>query len=466
MKTPVYLLSTLSIIFVLCTPLVATQSATANGCITHSASADGSQAHPFLIENAHNLNCLFINSADYWSGNTVTNTPYYFRQTTDIDLAAYGPYSNGIGDVNVPFYGTYDGGGFDITGLSLSGNAPLKGMFGNVASGSVITDTHLVGAAILVPGIDNFNSAGLLAGASEGSITNSSASGTITITSTDSASAIGGLVGGSVNGNISQSSADVVISIIGNSDVFDVGGLVGNVDGTTMTEVQSTGTISTSGTHNGVADIGGIVGLFLNGSLSNAWSSTSIDSQGANIARYFGEIAGNAALVSISNVYSVGAISISTANGGGTYGAIIGRVTDDTTVSNSFWNSETLGSQVSAVGATTHGILTMSNTQGLATTQLRQFTTYATTQYLSVPWSILNGSFQTPTTIWGICNNSGYPFLTVLSPSDLCPASEPHEPTLANTGKASNPLFVESVLVLVIGVFLLIFRKRIHRSIK
>lgn len=456
MKTPLLATFVLASILGIVGTFSGASTAHANGCISPAA---GTADDPFLIQNEGNLECLYSNSDYYWIHQ------YHFKQTTNLDMTGYASWTTGIGTQAKPFDGVFDGSGYNISGLSFTGSSNTQGLFGMTDAGSHINDTHVIGATMSISGVDDFQFAGLLVGLSLGLISHSSATGTITISASSSAASIGGLVGGSQQGTISHSSGDVSIDLPGTFDVSEVGGIIGTAYNTSIFEVQSEGSIVTSGVHAGVSDFGGIVGNLEEASLNNAWSSSRIESQGSNIARYFGSIVGKSGTSSISNVYSVGTISVSSNNGGEIKGAIIGRVVEDTLLSNSFWSTETLGSQISASGLLEYGILTQVSSQGVTSSQLRKYNTFGTTQFLTTPWSIASGAVAIPTTVWGICNDTSYPFLTALTSSDLCPFPEPVVPELAATGSNSIVLLVGSTFLVLVGVILVIYLRR-NRTLK
>lgn len=453
MKTPLFVSLVLASILGMVGAVTGASIAHANGCISPAA---GTTEDPFLIQNESNLECLHSNSDYYWTHG------YHFKQTANLDMANYASWQSGIGTQAKPFDGVFDGAGFNILGLSFTGNTSAQGLFGMTDPGSHINDTHVLGATMSISGADDFQFAGLLVGLSLGSISHSSATGTITILASSSAASIGGLVGGSQLGTISHSSADVSINLPGTSDVSEVGGLIGTAYNTSIFEVQSAGSIVTSGVHAGVSDLGGIVGNLEEASLRNAWSSSRIESQGSYIARYFGSIVGKSSTASISNVYTVGTVSISSTNGGEIKGAMIGRVANDTELSNSFWNTDSLGSQITAVGFIEFGLLTQVSSQGVTSTELRKYTTFGTTQFLTTPWSIANGTVVAPSTVWGICNTSSFPFLTALSSSSMCPSPEPVVPQLAETGFRQGELVRGSTLLVLVGALLVYSSRRVE----
>jgi len=246
-----------------------------NGCITHSSTADGTAAHPFLIENIQNLQCMRDNAGYLAAG-------LYFKQTADIDLSAQPTWTKTIGDANVPFAGNYDGDGKKITGLRLELTGDHAGLFG-VTSAASISNLTLDNAAVSIPDIRKHNVGALIGSAIDATvITNVHSSGTVngrtaggivggihggTQLSSSSSSAVitgafigaGGLVGGAFNSSITDSSASG--SVIGD---WLVGGLVGFVGGSTITRSYATGDVTGRPARPGydgyIGTVGGLVG--------------------------------------------------------------------------------------------------------------------------------------------------------------------------------------------------------------
>ena len=156
----------------------------------------------FLISTAEQLHdlALKVNNQESYSGGLWASASY--RQVGDLDLSGYaeGEGWTPIGKYNdyteVPFSGTYDGGGFQITGLTI--NRPLwyQGLFG-VARNAVIQNVHIVDCSIA--GAAN---TGALIGVTYASIFGCSASGKVTGTM-DTVGGIVGYCGGKIGSSFS-----------------------------------------------------------------------------------------------------------------------------------------------------------------------------------------------------------------------------------------------------------------------
>ena len=172
-----------------------------NGCITHSASADGTAAHPFLIENIQNLQCIRDNPDVYWESQ-------HFKQTADIDLSALPAWTSTIGTSAVAFTGSYDGNGKKITGLRVElADGSRAGLFGTT-NGATLSNLTLDNAVISIPQNSVTGYLGALVGFSDDTeITNVHSSGTV------QGQLAGGVAGQLQNGSqISSSSSSAVIT--------------------------------------------------------------------------------------------------------------------------------------------------------------------------------------------------------------------------------------------------------------
>ena len=203
------------------------------------------------------------------------------------------PYNQGagwepIGTIAAPFTGSFDGGGFTITGLTINRSSSDVGLFG-VASGSISN----VGLANV--SVSGDTRVGGLVGENRGTVTSSYISGSVS-----GDDRIGGLVGYSFGGTITNSYSSGSVT----GDGF-AGGLVGYNRGT-VTSSYSTGSVT------GNSNVGGLMGANQDATVTNSYSS--------------GSVSGNSSV-------------------GGLVGASI-----FSTVTNSFWDTQTSGQTTSAAG--------------------------------------------------------------------------------------------------------------------
>ena len=243
-----------------------------------------------------------------------------------------GPVSGGSTYVTGTFTGTFDGGGFTISGLT-------KPIFTEVGSGSVISALNLKADVLL-----GVSGRGILANDSYGTINNVNVTGSVA-----GADYVGGLVGTSA-GSISDSSATGDVS-----GTYDVGGLVGyssgsisdssargNVNGGSHSgglvgvSVGSISASSSYGNVNGTNSVGGLVGDS-SGAILN--SSASGDVSGSF---YVGGLVGNSTS-SISGSYSEGDVSNTNAFSGGLVGYSTGNISNSYTVGSVTGNNDVGG---------------------------------------------------------------------------------------------------------------------------
>jgi len=199
-------------------------------------SGSGSQADPYLIYTAEELNLVGVFACDW---------DKHFKLMADIDLSAYsGMAFNMIGSESVPFTGVFDGNDHAVSNFSYPSNDTYNiGLFGFVyGPNSVIRNVQLTW-----PNIDA--GSGGVVGALVGSLEN----GTVADCHVEGGSVsggwqVGGLVGTSYGGKITDCSSTVTVS--GNESV---GGLVG-MNGGTISYCDSGGHVL------GYYDVGGLVG--------------------------------------------------------------------------------------------------------------------------------------------------------------------------------------------------------------
>ena len=215
---------------------------------------------------------------------------------------------------------------------------------------------------------------GGLVGQSDGTITGSYATGSVT----SSNYALGGLVGRFHSGTISNSYATGTVTGTG-ANGRRAGGLVGINYGGDITDSFATGAVS--GNH----AIGGLVGVNFGGTTSNVYATGAVSVTNGQAGGLMGL---NEATV--QNAYSTGSVS----GTGSQIGGLIGGATyGGATVTNSFWNSQTSGQSTSAFGSP------------LTTAQMLQQSSYSGWDFAGT-WVIYAGNtnpllraFMTPLTV-------------------------------------------------------------------
>jgi filamentous hemagglutinin family protein len=251
------------------------------------------------------------------------------------------------------FSGSFNGGGFTLSGLNINTSSKYAGLFGystgaisNLTVAGTVTSTGnfaggvvgfqiggSISNVISYVNVSGFAAVGGIAGSARGiNLTNSSASGTISganeiggiageqvggtwtgVTSTASVTGTGaftgGLVGVMYGGSLSGSASGTV------SGALDAGGAVGYQQGSGSV---ITGASSSGATVTGTTNVGGLVG-YAEGSISNSTSSDTVTG-----ISFVGGFAGRQAGGSISNSSASGSVTGGSATGGQFVGGLIG----------------------------------------------------------------------------------------------------------------------------------------------
>lgn len=177
-----------------------------------------------------------------------------FVLSGNIDLSDYSS-GNGwtaIGTSSHMFASSFDGNGYKISNLKISGTQDSQGLFAYLGKGTIqnvsLENVDVSGRA---------NVSALVGVANGGSINNCNASGSVTGTSYQ----VGGLIGVNSSANLQNCYANVDVK-----GTTDVGGLVGTATSNrTIKKCFATGNVTGSG-----SQVGGLVG-------NNAGSSTNIE---------------------------------------------------------------------------------------------------------------------------------------------------------------------------------------------
>ena len=203
--------------------------------------------------------------------------------TGDIDLTGidWTPIGKGY---NHQYTGTFDGGNYTITGLTVTGSYKYAGLFGDIDENGTVKNVVLEGVQITSDNSSGY--AGGVAGNSWGNIENCSVSGSVS--GSGSSSDVGGVVGYQTGGSITGCSSSATVK-----GTQRAGGVVGVTNnGAILTACYATGdvTVENDGTSNAWA--GGVVG-------SNAYSTVIACYAAGNVS---GNIVGGAVGVNYANV--------------------------------------------------------------------------------------------------------------------------------------------------------------------
>ncbi len=239
------------------------------------ASGDGSEATPYVIETGAQLAYL---AEQAQLGNNSKGKYYVLGNDIDLNGIAWKPIGgNGNGD----FAGNFDGKGYTVSGIKISGTYEYAGLFGIVRGGSHFKDLVIAGCEI-----DNSTVSNGHAGAAAGYIQKINDISSIVVES------------GSV------------------SSLNSTGGVFGRINGGNATYIVNKANVTGAGTFGG-----GISGTLSNdGSISYAVNYGSVTAKGSDVNKYFGGIVGLVGLKantddgstkggSIYNCYNKGIIS-------------------------------------------------------------------------------------------------------------------------------------------------------------
>ncbi|MCD8049895.1 MAG: hypothetical protein LUG52_09970 [Clostridia bacterium] len=239
--------------------------------------------------------------------------------TDDIDLD--GKEWTPIGTKDAPYAGTFDGGEFTVSGLSITTASAYMGLFGYVSAGTVKN--------LAVSGEIDVSGSSLYAG---------------------------GIVGTVKNGVLSNLTSDVSVTAYdGKKGTF--GGVAATVeDGSTMELCENLGTVTASG----VLDcVGGIVGYMNSATIENCANYGAVDTSGGTAAASAGIYTGGI-IAYINNASAVVTGSLNTGKISGVSGssivsytgAIVGRINQYVKeVSSCYYLSTSAGAGVGGNGS-------------------------------------------------------------------------------------------------------------------
>jgi len=394
--------------------------------------------------------------SSYWDDSLI--------QTADIDMGGC-VWDRGIargGSTFPEFAGVYDGGGHEISGLTVSSslNASAQtgvGLFSRVSgtirdigfAGQVngtATDTGYVGGLVgwltSAGSIENSyvtgnvsssyaqasgaaaSGTGGLVGVARDSATISGSHATGNVT----ASTLAGGLAGRVTGSVIESYATG--DVTATARIGDAGGLVGNLSNANVTRSFATGDV-TGGTD--AQHLGGLFGSMANSVVVDSFATGGVRgwTQSGSTYGQVGGVVGDASGGSntITRVYSATISGMSPSSGDDTtiVGGVAGIVAT-TTWNSVAWNRQTAAPLVvNPIGSTA----TVSGVTGFTTSEMTDDSTYTSPTGLN--WnsggSLTIAPGYDPSYTWGMCAtvNNGYPFLTGTYATNPC-ASAPSAP--------------------------------------
>ena len=244
-----------------------------------------------------------------------------YQLTSDLDCTGETglvPICSTFGD---PFTGTFDGQGNTITGFSVSSSGNV-GLFGLLKG--VVKNLDLVSASVTGTG----NVGGLVGLSFEGSVVNSSVSGSVSNTGTGIGT-VGGLVGDNA-GTIDSSFSTADVTATGSLTL--TGGVAGEHDGVVISNSYATGDVT------GIKRVGGLVGVMSEASfINNTYATGKVvgdDLVGGLVGDLFNDSDTGGASEILANSFSIGDVSSATKEGG-----LVGGRDSTAIIINSFYNN-------------------------------------------------------------------------------------------------------------------------------
>ncbi|MBU9723244.1 MULTISPECIES: Ig-like domain-containing protein [Bacillaceae] len=289
------------------------ESTSSSSATTSTANNSSTSNTPIIITNAEGLNAIRDNlDRDYILG-------------ADIDLTSY-PNWEPIGNFSSDnrFTGNFDGAGYKITNLNIDRQSQdYVGLFGYVENG-VIKNVTLEN--VNVKGKNNVGGIVALLDGVNSQLENVHISGSVV-----GGSYLGGLVGYVKFGSIQKSSSSASVTCLQEYNCYATGGLVGDIipsnTSPTINESFATGDVT------GVSRVGGLAGVVGQRVIvKNSFASGKV----VGIDVVGGLVGSNSA--PIVNSYAVG-----TVNGESNPGGLIGIGSTGSSITNSFYDSETSG---------------------------------------------------------------------------------------------------------------------------
>jgi hypothetical protein len=277
----------------------------------------GTSSNPYQIANLDNLYWIYANTSDW---------DKYYIQTADINASATSTWNSStgwmpIGNLTTKFTGSYNGNGYDISGLSINRTASTsdryQGLFGVIENAS-LTEIELINVSI-----SGYSHVGAIVGYSINSILDKCyVSGTV---STPLSS--GRVYAGGWCGFFTHTSSQTITNgqNLANVSSFEyVGGLIGYVDAPLSFEnCSNSGNISASGSTSASDYAGGLVGFSLYNAATHRPSYISCTNTGT-IAASAGKAGGIVGQISKGWIVGCSNSGNITSSNGGDVGGILG----------------------------------------------------------------------------------------------------------------------------------------------
>lgn len=305
--------TTILLIMLLLSSMTFAQVSTWDGTWEPWTHGTGTEADPFLIENAQQLAYLAyrVNNGLDAGGGHVSNHDLHYKLMVDVDLNGsesfqWTPigYWNSDADYQC-FGGHFDGNNHLISRLYINSSANRVGLFGysdeatmenlSVSGGTITTTKSYAG--------------GIVGYAGTATITNCYNTGGVSASGSNTTKYSGGIVGYTGAATITNCYNTGGVSTSGNGYYGYTGGIVGYAGTATITNCYNTGGASSSG--NGYGGAGGIVGIAGSANISNSYNVGTTSSTNSNNGGLVGGKNGG----TIANSYY-----LNTCGGNNTYG--------------------------------------------------------------------------------------------------------------------------------------------------
>ncbi|WP_419824100.1 S-layer homology domain-containing protein [Anoxybacterium hadale] len=326
----------------------------------------------YLISDDTTLIIMTAVGAAYWSASGGTYLDYNVKLDDDIDISEFQWTPIGSVDENgdqVPFTGSFDGGGHRLSGVNFAGNRQFSGLFDTVKN-AVIKNITASGSIRITDGASDWvkSKAGIAAGficnVTDSTIINchSEMNVTVDIAESSAGSAAGFIAAGIAafagdNVIIDSCSNNGEISVRG-TDLVLVGGIIADMElltgSSSIKNCSNTGALTAeipdSNGSFSIIMLGGIAGTKIssesdehsNATVENCYNTGNLDAGLASIA-FTGGIAGyqlGGSLDTISNCYNVGTVT-STANLVNSSAGINGTSFYESGTYSSYWKTGT-----------------------------------------------------------------------------------------------------------------------------
>lgn len=315
---------------------------------------NGTQDSPFLIFDKYDLVAI----------NHDTTANYLLMDNLDLTNTIFNATA-----VIFSLDGKFDGNGFTISNLSITGNSNNIGFFGIISKLGTVSNLSVIDCEIsgryVTGGICSYN---------YGTISSSCITGAVLGTSFYT----GGLAGINDSGTIKLSCSSGSIT----SNGMYLGGLVGeNANGEIFASYSSGQVTGNSST------VGGLVGYNSSGTIESSYSSCSV----SGATNYIGGLCGRNA-GTLTKSYATGTVT-----GTDRIGGVCGWNTG--TISSSFWDTQTSAMMIGI------GYGTMTGTTGKITAEMQTQETF-----ISAGWDFVDEDVNGQMYVWYMLEND-YPLL-------------------------------------------------------